>query len=332
MRNGLSWVRWWMDDPDLERAPGADGVRFSPGQAGLRQPSPELSMDPAVTPTVAILADRDEAAVALATLLRRRGVAQVVFADERALVRARLVHHPPSGSLNGKTMAPIPDAVYLPDGTVLDGNTDLIVSRLSTFAPALQATPARREYAEAEAFAFVLSWLAGLGDRTLNRPNPMGLAGHQPDVLLLARLAAAVGLATPHLRLSINGASAAPVGSVRLSWPGSTTPVAYPTQTLPATGPPLPMPVMFAEPVSLVADCPCRRRPSRRCTTRTRGTHCRPGCGGRAKRGRGDVRIGWRRAARRWLSRCSPSRASLTFPSSTCWPSTPRSVPVAAMP
>jgi hypothetical protein len=207
-----------------------------------------------VTPRVAILAHfGDAGAVALATHLRRRGVAQAVFADERAFVRARLVHHPPSGSLNDKTMAPIPDAVYLPDGPVLDGNVDLIVSRLSALAPALQATPARRDYADAEAFAFVLSWLAALGDRTLNRPSPMGLAGHQPDVLLLARLAAAVGLATPQLRLSINGASAAPGGSVRLSWPGSTTPVAFPTQALPATGPPLPMPVMFSEPVSPVA-------------------------------------------------------------------------------
>ena len=207
-----------------------------------------------MTPTIAILAHfGDAGAVALATHLRRRGVADAVLADERALARARFVHHPPSGSLEGKAAAPMPDAVFLPAGLVLDANTDLVVSRLWALAPARQATPGGQEYAEAEAFAFALSWLAGLGDRILNRPTPMGLAGPQPDVLRLAQLAAAVGLATPHLRLSTNGASAAPVGAARLSWPGLTTPVAYPTQTPQANGPPLPLPVMFADPVRLVA-------------------------------------------------------------------------------
>lgn len=207
-----------------------------------------------MTPTVAILAHiGDAAAVALATHLRRRGVAEAVFADERALARARFVHHSPCGSLERATAAPIPDAVYLPGGPVLDGHTDLIVSRLSSLAPARQATPVRQEYADAEAFAYALSWLAGLGDRVLNRPTPRGLAGPQPDVLRLAQLAAAVGLATPHVRLATNGASAAPIGSARLRWPGLTTPVAYPTHVHTAAGPPLPMPAMFAEPVSLVA-------------------------------------------------------------------------------
>jgi hypothetical protein len=88
-----------------------------------------------------------------------------------------------------------------------------------------------------------------LGDRVLNRPSPMGLSGRQPDVLSLTVLAAMVGLTTPRLRLATNGVSTAPPGWGRQSWSGCTVPVAVPAQTFPAAIPPLPMPVMFIEPV-----------------------------------------------------------------------------------
>jgi len=142
--------------------------------------------------------------------------------------------------------------VRLLDGSVVDEATDLIISRLSSIPPARQATKERQEYADAETYAVALSWLAGLGDRVLNRPNPMGLAGRQPDVLSLAVLAAEVGLSTPRLRLATNGVSIAPPGWDRQNWSGSTVPVAVPTQTSPAGIPPLPMPAMFTEPVELL--------------------------------------------------------------------------------
>ena len=204
-------------------------------------------------PTIAILAHlTDAGAAALAAHLRRRGHAKVFFANERDLVGARFVHRPPSGGLDGQAGAPIPDSIQLAGGSLLDERTDLIVFRMSALAPARQATKERQDYADAEAFAVALSWLAGLGDRVLNRPSPMGLAGRQIDVLRLAQLANMVGLTTPPLRLTTNGASAAPAGWTRLSWQGFALPVAYPTQTIPASGPPLPMPAMFAKPVELL--------------------------------------------------------------------------------
>jgi hypothetical protein len=200
-------------------------------------------------PKVAVLAHLgDSGAVALAAHLRRRGHAKVVYADERALAGARLVHHPPSGAPDGKITAPMSDSVLLSDGSVVDEATDLIICRLSAFPPARQATKERQDYADAEAYAVALSWLAGLDGRVLNRPSPMGLGGRQPDVLSLAVLAAEVGLSTPRLRLATNGVSTAPSGWGRQSWSGP-TPVAVPTQTGPAVTPPLPMPVMFTEPV-----------------------------------------------------------------------------------
>lgn len=210
-------------------------------------------MSAAVTmPTVAVLAHLgDSGAVALATHLRRRGHAKVVFANERALAGARFVHHPRSGAPDGKITAPISDSVRLPDGSVLDEATDLIICRLSAIPPARQATKERQDYADAEAYAVALSWLAGLDGRVLNRPSPMGLAGRQPDVLSLAVLATEVGLSTPRLRLATNGASTAPLGWSRQSWSGPTMPVALPMQSVSAAAPPLPMPVMFTEPVEL---------------------------------------------------------------------------------
>jgi hypothetical protein len=206
-------------------------------------------------PTIAILAHfGDAGAMALTAHLRRRRRVEVLFADEHALAYACFVHRPPSG-LPGTTFSglgstsSIPEAVYLSDGSVIDRTTDLIVSRLATFAPPLQSTPSRQEYADAEVYALALSWLYGLGDRVVNRPSPTGLVGGQPDVLRLASLAADVGLATPRVRLTNNGSSAAPPGWTRLCWSGLALPGAYPTETVPAAGPPLPMPAIFTEPV-----------------------------------------------------------------------------------
>jgi hypothetical protein len=188
-----------------------------------------------VAPSVAILARRDDvAAVALATLLRRRRC-RVVLAFDHDLAVAHVVHRPSSGSVRGgtgaSTLALAGDVVRLPDGTSIDATTDVVVCRIATLAPARQSSPTRQSYAEAEMFALALSWLSGLGDAVLNRPSPTSLAGAEVDLLHLHRLASGVGLAVPDLRLWVNAARS----------PGQAA--------REGTGPPLPRPGTWSEPV-----------------------------------------------------------------------------------
>jgi hypothetical protein len=207
-----------------------------------------------VAPSVAILARRDDvAAVALATLLRRRRC-RVVLAYDHDLAVAQVVHRPSSGSVRGgtgaSTLALAGDVVRLADGTSIDATTDVVVCRIATLAPARQASPTRQSYAEAEMFALALSWLSGLGDAVLNRPSPTSLAGADVDLLRLHRLAGDAGLAVPHLQLSVNAARGrVPSRRQRLGWTGPWLPRSAAMADPEVTGPPLPRPGAWSEPV-----------------------------------------------------------------------------------
>ncbi len=207
-----------------------------------------------IAPTVAILAHRgDAAAVALATLLRRRGRCQVIYAEELALAGARIRHRPSSGPLNGERpdAGAMPgDMVQLPTGVTLGPDTAVLVCRLTSLAPARQTNADHQGYAEAESFAYALSWLAGLGDAVVNRPTPMGLPGIQPDLLRLQQLAAGVGLTVPRFQVASNAAqSGSPAGLRPVDWTPPGLPLAALSGPSVSSGPPLPRPVLSLEPV-----------------------------------------------------------------------------------
>jgi hypothetical protein len=208
-----------------------------------------------VAPSVAILARRDDvAAVALATLLRRGRRCQVVLAYDQDLAWARVIHRPSSGSVRGggaaSALALPGDVLRLPDGTSIDAMTGVVVCRIATLAPARQPSPEQQAYAEAEMFALALSWLSGLGDAVLNRPSPTSLAGADVDLLRLHRLAADAGLAVPHLQLSVNAARGrVGTGRQRLEWTGPWLPRSAAMAGPEVTGPPLPRPEAWSEPV-----------------------------------------------------------------------------------
>lgn len=201
-------------------------------------------------PCVAVLACRgDGVAVALATLLRRRGRCRVTLADDHDLARASFVHRPSSGPPPGAATSDPGDLVRLAGGEVIDAGTDVVLCRLATLRPPSQSRPDQQAYAEAEMFAVALSWLLGLGDAVVNRPTPLSLSGAAPDLLQLHRLAAAVGLAVPRLTLTSNAARA-PAAPARplLDWPGAGLPSTY-AVVEPVAGPPLPRPQATGEPV-----------------------------------------------------------------------------------
>jgi len=209
----------------------------------------------ATLPSVTILAHRgDLAAVALAIALHRRGRCRVTFADEHHLVRARVVHRPSSGPVDSNARAAVVaaagDAIDLPGGTRITPETDVVLCRIGTLPAAVQSNQGRQAYAEAETNAWALSWLAGLGDAVVNRPSPLGLAGVEPDLVGLHRLAGAVGLAAPHLQLATNAArSPVDPGLGLLDWPTTGLPRSYSAATHPTMGPPLPGPLAVGQPV-----------------------------------------------------------------------------------
>jgi hypothetical protein len=212
----------------------------------------------ALRPTIAILARRgDLAAVALACTLHRRRRCRVAWADEYDLVRARVVHRPSSGLVDGRTVAATAlagDVVQLPDGSRITPETDVVLCRIAALPAAVQTDPRRQAYADAEAFALGLSWLTGLGDAVPNRPSPFGLAGLEPDLMSLVRLAAVAGLATPRLQLTSNAAGCPVDPALRsLEWPVIGLPRAYVPPAEAATAPPLPRPLAAGEPVRLVS-------------------------------------------------------------------------------
>jgi hypothetical protein len=206
-------------------------------------------------PSVAILAHRgDLAAVALATALHHRGRCRLTFADEHRLVGARVVHRPSSGRVDGNAPAAVVaaagDVVDLPGRIRITPETDVVLCRIATLPAAVHSDQGRQAYAEAETFALALSWLAGLGDAVVNRPSPLGLAGVEPDLVGLHRLAGAVGLAAPHLQLATNAArSRLDPGFGPLDWPATGLPRSYSAATHTTKGPPLPGPLAAGEPV-----------------------------------------------------------------------------------
>lgn len=218
--------------------------------------------DPRPARAIVVVAARgDAAAVALVTLLRRRGC-HTLLADEHAVVRATLEHRPASGRIEpGRqgTAALAGDVLKLPGGVQLGAATGLLVWRLDGF-PVAQLPPEHREYGESEGFAAGLSWLTGLGDLVLNRPDPLGLAGARADLLHLARLAREAGLAVPAFDLRTNDAAVGgrEPGFLALDWtpPGIPDPAA----AGPAPdGPRLARPVFgiepfVSEPAALVLD------------------------------------------------------------------------------
>lgn len=209
----------------------------------------------ATQPSVVILAHRgDLAAVGLATALHHRARCRVSLADEYGLVGARIVHRPSSGRVHsdagGAGHGLAGDLVELPNGTQITPATDVVLCRIAALPAAAQSDPGRQAYADAETFALALSWLAGLGDAVVNRPSPLSLTGVEPDLLSLHRLAAAVGLATPQLRLAANAArSPVDPGFRPFDWPAAGTPRWYATTPQPDAGPPLPRPLATGEPV-----------------------------------------------------------------------------------
>ncbi len=196
----------------------------------------------ATLPSVAILAHRrDLAAMALATALHRRGRCRVVLCDEYDLVRARVVHRPNDG---------LGDVVELSGGIRISAEIDVLLCRIAALPSATQSDPDRQAYADAEMFALAVSWLAGLGDAVVNRPSPLGLAGLEPDLVRLHRLAAEVRLAVPRLRLTSNGARCPTDPALRpLHWPAVGLPRWYAPVQYAAAGPPLPRPTAAGEPV-----------------------------------------------------------------------------------
>lgn len=194
-------------------------------------------------PSVVILAARGDAgAVAVATLLRRRGLG-VSLVDGGVLARGLVRHRPDSGSVPGGAWtrgnstsddaslsgarpgagplagsgsstgsSALTDVVHLAGGVRIDASTDAVLCRLPVLDAPRFADPVDGEYASSEMFALALSWLHGLGDAVVNRPSPRGLAGDGPDLLGLHGLAASVGLRAVAVRLHSNGA-ALPWGS-----------------------------------------------------------------------------------------------------------------------
>ena len=92
--------------------------------------------------------------------------------------------------------------IGLADGRVLRGEDfDGVLNRLITAPGSLARFAAEedREYAEAEATAFAMSWL-GVFPNVLNPPTPQGLSGAWRHIAEWLVLAARAGLATPDYR------------------------------------------------------------------------------------------------------------------------------------
>ncbi|HBO54402.1 MAG: hypothetical protein C0493_10625 [Kytococcus sp.] len=156
-----------------------------------------------MVPSILIIAPpRDVTAMAVAAVLRRRGVGRVELADDLHLARASTTHTPASGPC-ASDLEPEPPGY------------DVIWCRAVTFRARPFARSADAEYAAAEMHAAGLSWLWSRREVVVNRPSPGALCGTAPDLLRLAPACAAVGLATPDLLLA---ADAARVPGER--WPG----------------------------------------------------------------------------------------------------------------
>jgi hypothetical protein len=122
---------------------------------------------------VVLCRDDDQDADWLRDGLRRHGLAPLDLVTASQLAHGAKWEHR-VGSAGVRTR------IVLADGTVLDSaGLRGVVNRVHWLGAEgyLGASAADRDYATAELGALGLSWLAGLGDRVVNRPSPIGLAG-----------------------------------------------------------------------------------------------------------------------------------------------------------
>lgn len=212
-----------------------------------------MTVSSLVDRTIVVAAHRgDAAAVALSTLLRRRGRRRTILVNEAQLSRATIMHRPSSGRIVGTTsrLSLAGDALHLPNETLVDAASAVLLWRLSGFPTGVVPSD-HRDYADAEAYAFAVSWLSGLGSAVVNRPDPTSLSGAQPHLLQLSRLARQVGLSTPAFQLRSNGASGARMpGLVDHDWDSRFIPSSAEGDSTESSGPPLPRPELRIEPFS----------------------------------------------------------------------------------
>jgi hypothetical protein len=138
-----------------------------------------------------ILADSsDETAIRVAVLLRQRhGSRHVELRTVEELLFAHWEHRVSNRGITNR--------IRLHDGTLLpDSNRTVVFNRLTAIEPRLleNASSANQEYARIEAFALLLSWLAGFGRRVLNPPSPSGLSGSVHRPLIWQQQAVRAGL------------------------------------------------------------------------------------------------------------------------------------------
>lgn len=139
----------------------------------------------------------DRSAAWLIAGLRRRGLTPLVPITPEALVTSRrLVHEVTDASVRTR--------FTLPDGGTIDTNEVAgAINRLGQLPLSLLARASASDgwYAGQEVQAVVLSLLAGLGARAVNRPVPPGLCGPEPPFAQWCVLAGRAGLTVPPLTL-----------------------------------------------------------------------------------------------------------------------------------
>lgn len=139
----------------------------------------------------------DRSAAWLIAGLRRRGLSPLVPITPEALVTSRrLVHEVANDGVRTR--------LSLPDGSTIDTAAVVgAINRLGLLPHALLARASASDgwYAAQEMQAVVLSVLAGLGDRVVNRPVPPGLCGPELPFAQWSLLAGRAGLPVPSLTL-----------------------------------------------------------------------------------------------------------------------------------
>lgn len=120
----------------------------------------------------------DECAQWMAAELRAKEF-QLVALDEPALLSASFTHYLDRSGLATTKLQSV-------DGTDL-GAPDAVINRLTGIPPwATRLEGDDGFYAAAEWQALLSSWLASLGSRVVNRPDPTALAGYLPNTTELA--------------------------------------------------------------------------------------------------------------------------------------------------
>jgi hypothetical protein len=92
----------------------------------------------------------------------------------------------------------------LSDGSIISGeNTGGVLNRIQMVPSAhLKASPADREYATQELFAFMLGWMHSLPGPVINPPAPQGLCGRWRHISEWILMAHAAGLSTPIFQMN----------------------------------------------------------------------------------------------------------------------------------